>query len=159
MKKRIIFLLLNLFVYLLIAVVSPEFTIETFDSKKIKSSSLLEKGPIFLDFWGTSCEPCLKALPHISDFVNKYPQINFVGINIDSPRNKDKAQKLIKSKKFKFIAGYDSSNNLRTLFGVNEIPRTIIIDTTGEIIYDGSSFTPGDEAKYEKIIKELLNKE
>ena len=158
-KILMLFVLIALSITTIYAAKAPEFTFETFGGKRVKSTTLLEKGPIFLDFWGTTCEPCLKALPHISGFVAKYPEMNFVGINLDSPRNKDKAQKLFKANKYEFIDGYDENKAMQNLFGVKDMPRTIIIDTDGEIVYDNSSFTPGDEEKYEKLIKDILSKD
>jgi thiol-disulfide isomerase/thioredoxin len=138
---------------------APEFSIETFEGKKIMSTTLLEKGAIFLDFWSTSCEPCLKALPKISELAVKYQDVNFIGVNTDLAKHKDNAKKLIKSKKYKFTAANDTNKTLQNLFNVRAIPRTIIIDKDGTIVYDNNSYTPGDEVKYEKIIQSLINRE
>jgi len=140
----------------LIAATAPNFTVETFDGKVIRSTTLLEKGPIFLDFWSTGCQPCLKALPHINDIAKQFPNLNVVVVSTDPPRLKDKSQRYIKSNKFDFITGYDGNKGLQRMFNVSSIPRTFIIDSSGEIVYDHASYNPGDEAEYIEHINALF---
>jgi len=159
MKKFIAILILALTIATLTAATAPSFTVETFDGKTVRSATLLEKGPILLDFWSTSCQPCLKALPHIDEITKQFPNLNVVVVNTDSPRNKDNAQRLIKGKKFSFIQGYDGNRDLQKMFNVTGIPRTILIDTNSEIVYDHASYNPGDEQEYIAQINKLFGSE
>ena len=155
-KKVIILALLVVSMTALFAAKAPSFTIETLEGDIVRSEALLEKGPIFLDFWSTSCAPCLKALPHFNEFAKKYKDMNFVAVSTDSPRNKNKVVQMVRSNRWVFINGFDSSKELQRLFNVTAIPRTIIINQAGEIVYDSTSFTPGDEKKYEEQIIKVL---
>ena len=136
---------------------APDFTIETFDGKTIRSSALLEKGPIFLDFWATWCQPCVRSLPHINSFVSKYPNLNVVVVSVDRPRDKDKALNFIRSRKYDFIHAFDGSKDLQNMFNASVPPRSIIINQDGEIIMNSTGYKPGDEEKYIEILDKLFS--
>jgi len=156
-KKILLSLLVAVFaVAILSAATAPSFSVETFDGKVVRSSALLEKGPIFLDFWSTSCQPCLKALPQIEEITKQFPNLNVIVVSTDPPRVKDKAQRYVKAQKFSFVTGYDGNRDLQKMFNVSAIPRTLIIDTNGEIVFDHASYNPGDEAEYIAQITKLF---
>jgi len=157
MKKTVLLLIVLVMGFgTLSAATAPSFTVETFDGKMVRSTTLLESGPIFLDFWSTGCAPCLKALPHINDITARFPNLNVVVVSTDPPRLKDKSQRYIKTNKFDFITGYDGNKDLQRMFNVSSIPRTFIIDTNGEIVYDHASYNPGDEEEYIAQINALF---
>ena len=45
------------------------------------------KGPILMNFWTLSCEPCKKEMKHLSKINEKYSETGFqvLSINMDSP--------------------------------------------------------------------------
>lgn len=155
-KKVITVIALALSFCVLTGSALPSFNIETIQGDILRSDDLLEKGIIYLDFWSTSCQPCLRLLPHISNLVEKYPDVSFIAVSIDSPRNKNNVLRLVRSQKFEFITGFDANKSLQKLFNVTSIPRSIIIDKSGKIVYDHTGFNSGDEKKIEdEIIKAL----
>jgi thiol-disulfide isomerase/thioredoxin len=159
MKTKIILiaLLLLVVVVTLFADKAPDFTIELLDGKRVTSASLLEKGPIFLDFWFTTCKPCLQSLPIINSYVQRYPDLNVVTIAVDPPRKRDDVVRFVRSNRYQFMVGIDSaSKDLQKLFNVRTFPTTIIIDRDGTIAYHHTGFIPGDEAKYEEILDGLF---
>jgi len=138
---------------------APSFTIELLDGTKLKSENLLEKGPIFIDFWATWCQPCLRSMPKWSDLAEKYPDIQFFGISIDKPRDKAKVVAQVKSAKYAFEVGFDPNKELAGLFNVGDaVPQLFIISQSGEIVFDKKGYTNGDEQKVEEALKKLYLK-
>ena len=135
---------------------APSFVIETMTGERIRSETLLEKGPIFLEFWNIGCRPCLLFLPHVSEFVGKYPEMTFVAVNTDGPRHVNNATSRVRSSRWAFITALDGTRDLQRLFNVTSNPHTIIINQAGEIVYNGTGFNAGDEAKFEEIIVNIL---
>jgi len=155
--KKIIFLVLSLILMTILnAEKAPSFTIETMDGKMIKLETILGQGPLFLDFWATWCQPCLNSMPIWSKYSEKYPRMQFYAISIDKPRDKKKAEQMVKSKKYAFNVGYDGSGDLTNLFGIKDVPRLFIIDQSGEIIFEHRGFTAGDETEVEEMIIKAL---
>jgi len=158
-KKAVLFVTLATIFVALFSMQVSAFSIETIHGEIIKSETLLEKGPILLDFWSTSCRPCLSKLPHVSRFATKYPEMSFFAISTDSPRHKDNVMRQIRSSRYEFTTGFDGTRNLQRLFNVTAIPRTIIINQTGQIVYDNTGYNSGDEVKLEETIVKILSGE
>jgi thiol-disulfide isomerase/thioredoxin len=43
---------------------------------------------VLINFWATWCKPCRDEIPALNRLHKKYPQVRFVGINVDDPRNR-----------------------------------------------------------------------
>ena len=43
--------------------------------------------PVFVDFWATWCEPCIKVAPILEDLVKEYDgKVNFVKVDVDQSK-------------------------------------------------------------------------
>ncbi len=62
---------------------APSFTLMGPDGREISLSELSDEGkPILLNFWASSCAPCVQEIPHLQDFYERYrDQVRIVGIN------------------------------------------------------------------------------
>ena len=136
----------------------PAFSIENTRGRMIKSEDILKEGPLFLDFWATWCQPCLNSMPIWSEYSEKYPEMQFWAVSVDRPRDRKKAEQMIKSRRFKFNPGYDTSGDIAKLFGVTDVPRLFIISQEGEIVYEHRGYTAGDEVEVEEKIRQILGK-
>ena len=56
--------------------------IEIFDSKPIFSSSLNGKW-VLVNYWADWCPPCIKEIPEIVSFTEKYPEVKVFAFNFD----------------------------------------------------------------------------
>ena len=155
-KRTFLVSLLVTVVAIVFASQAPSFTFETIQGETIRSDALLEKGPIFLNFWSTSCVPCKNKLPHVSSFAEKYPDMSFLAISTDSPRHRDAVVRLVRSNRYNFTTSIDANRSLQRMFNVSTIPRSVIIDQEGQIVYDSTGYIAGDEEKIEAEIKAVL---
>jgi len=155
-KNLLILLVLIMSITTLFSTQAPSFTIETMAGERIRSETLLEKGPIFLEFWNIGCRPCLLFLPHVSEFVTKFPEMTFVAVNTDGPRHVNSALSRVRSSRWAFITALDGTRDLQRLFNVTSNPHTIIINQAGEIVYNNTGFVAGDEVKYMEVITNIL---
>lgn len=159
MKKIIVILFIIMSISMLMAQKVQNFTFEDATGKKLVFTDLTKKGLVVLDFWATSCGPCMKSLPSFNKLTEKYKDVTFVAVSCDSPKAKDKVLKTIKSSGYKFIVGMDASREIQKQFNVTSIPMTFIINSKGEIVWTHSGYVPGDEKKLEEeIIKNLKGK-
>ncbi|MCF7794284.1 MAG: TlpA family protein disulfide reductase [Candidatus Cloacimonetes bacterium] len=133
-----------------------EFKLENIKGKMVKLSDLQKDGLVIIDFWATWCVPCKNALPKLNELHNKYDNVTVVAISTDKPRKKDKAVSHIKSNRFNFVTLFDPTKTVQKQFNVTNIPRTLMIDPEGNIIYDHTGFQRGDEVEYEEVIQSWL---
>ena len=158
LKRTVILIIIATFVAIIGDSTAPAFTIETIQNETLRSEALLEKGPIFIEFWATWCNPCVRFLPHVDQFSRNHPEMTFIAVSIDRPRDRDKVLRHARSNRFNFVTGFDGSRDLQRLFNVTSVPRTIMINQAGEIVYDNSGYNSGDEVGLEAKIKEILGK-
>ena len=160
MKNIFVAILIMLIAMQLVADDKPgEFKLEDIDGKQVKLSDFQKKGLVILDFWATWCVPCKNALPKINELHEKYDNVNVLAINVDKPRKKTKAISHVKSNRFTFHTLFDPKKIVQRLYNVTNIPRTLIIDQDGKIIYDHTGYQRGDEKHYEEVIVKWLEEQ
>lgn len=61
----------------------PEFVLDNLDGTPTSILSWPDT-PLIINFWATWCGPCLREIPMLKAFQDEHPQIQVVGIAIDS---------------------------------------------------------------------------
>lgn len=136
----------------------PKIKLKDMQKKKIDLSSLSENGPILINFWTLSCEPCKKEMKFLNEFHKKYAENNFqvFSVNMDSPRSMSKVKAFVKSQNFNFkILSDPRSQSFRKLGG-KAMPFLILVNKDGSIYDRHVGYNPGDEIALEKEIRELI---
>ncbi|RYU93340.1 DUF547 domain-containing protein [Emticicia agri] len=119
--------------------------------KKGFSLNEFKKEITIIDFFGTWCAPCIKALPHLAQLQTTFKD----NLNIILVSNEEEAKltKFIEARKpFMFPVVIDKENTFNNLFKPASFPYTVILDKSGTIIaiMDAASLN-------EKIINDWLS--
>ena len=86
-----------------------------------------------IDFFGTWCIPCVKALPHLADIQARFN--NRVTIFLVSNEEMGQLEKFVAERlPFHFPIVSDNQNNFISLFQPPSYPYTIVINKAGRII-------------------------
>ena len=136
----------------------PDFRFKTLDKKKIKLQEFYKDGPIAVNVWNLSCEPCKKEMKYLNDYHKKYSDLGFevVSINIDTPRSISKVKSYIKAAKFDFSILSDPRQEFFKKTGGKVMPYLVLINSDGTIFKRKVGFSPGEEKKLEQEIIDLL---
>lgn len=100
------------------------------------------KGKIlFVDFWATSCGPCVGGIKTMKPIREKYknnPDFDFIFITNKRESPEGRYNKFVEEQGMKntFRLSKDEYNYLRQLFKFNGIPRYVVIDKQGKILND-----------------------
>ncbi len=126
---------------------SPQFDYENHKGGKTKLSDLKGKY-VYIDNWATWCGPCLRELPALKMVEEKYhgKNIEFVSVSIDTKKDYEKWRKMVTDKKLggtQVIADNDWNSDFIKAFGINSIPRFILIGPDGNVI-DADAKRPSD---------------
>ncbi len=106
---------------------APKFEIVDMEGNNITSENTKGK-PVLLNFWFTTCPPCIKEIPALNRIYKKYKdQVVFASISRDW---KEKVLKFEEKHPIDMPVSVVSQNNIDT-FNINGFPTNIVIDSKG----------------------------
>jgi thiol-disulfide isomerase/thioredoxin len=114
---------------------------------------------VVVDFWTYSCINCLRSLPYVRSWAEKYKKDGLVVIGVHTPEfafEKDPAnvRKAVKDLGVTYPVAVDSNQAIWRAFNNEYWPAHYFIDGQGRIRY--RHFGEGDYAQSERIIQRLL---
>jgi peroxiredoxin len=138
----------------------PSITVKTLDGQDVNLTSYVSKGKYtIISMWATWCAPCKKELDAIADLYDSWQdkyQVELLAITIDTQRQFAKVKPMVESKGWPFTILSDPNNQLMERMGVLSIPHTIVVNSSGEIVYSHVGYSPGDEIELEDKLKSLV---
>ena len=139
---------------------APNFVAKDLNGTKVELKEVLKGGPVLVSFWATWCKPCIKELGELQKVYKKYREKGFeiLAVDVDGPRSVSKVRSMVKGLGWDFPVLWDESKDIYRSYQVLGIPHTVLINTSGEIVYTHTTYRPGDEKIIKKKIEELLNK-
>ena len=140
--------------------VAPNFNLEDLDNEIIELNNCVGKGPLLLCFWSSCCRSAVAQVEAFSKLYRKYEDEGFVmlAIAVDQENTIAKVKPFVLSKGFKFPVLYDSDRNVSRLYYAYDVPFSVLIDTSGIIVYSHLGYMKGDEIELEQKLIYLINK-
>ena len=129
-----------------------------FNSEPLKISELRGK-VVLIDFWTYTCINCIRTLPYLKSWHEKYSDKGLVIIGVHTPefefeKNPENVQKAINDFGIKYPVIQDNDFKTWRAYSNRYWPAKYFIDRNGKI--RDSHFGEGDYDQSEKIIQELL---
>ena len=147
-------------VFLIITLVTqaqlPEVEVKDINQNWVSLNNLSGEKYTVIDFWATWCKPCVTAIPKLNVIYQEFSSqgIEFVGVNIDGPRNQSKVKPFANTLNIKYPIVLDPNQELVNDYNVTAFPTLIVLNKKGKEVFVHEGFNPGDE----KLIKEELTK-
>jgi thiol-disulfide isomerase/thioredoxin len=125
---------------------------------QVPVDSLLEAGPVVLNFWTTWCKPCRLEMPHLQKVAGKLADsgVHFAAISLDDPRRMKDVEAYLKKHEVTLPIYHDTKWELAKRFKVLGIPTTVVLDREAEVHYRTRGYRPGDEIILTKKIEALI---
>lgn len=137
--KKIIFLMLQIVLMSsLQAKTLADFELPIYNEKKTFKLSEQKGKTVVLNFWATWCISCVKEIPELNDLKNKYPGQNYIFVGISAGDTTMQIKKFLNKHPFNFLIVEDFTKNISKSLGVTDLPRTIVISPSGEVLYSDS---------------------
>ncbi len=122
------------------------------------SLELLRGNVVLLDFWGTWCVPCIKAMPDIQAIHDHFKgkQVVIIGVSVETEKAADPIA-FVKRKGFSYPIALNG-HSITKAYQVNVFPSVYIIDQNGNIVHAEHSggrenFKEDIILKIEKLLK------
>jgi cytochrome c biogenesis protein CcdA/thiol-disulfide isomerase/thioredoxin len=132
--------------------------VEWLNSKPLTAEDL--KGKVVLvDFWTYSCINCLRAIPYVRAWAEKYRDHGLVVIGVHAPefafeRNVDNVKKAMATLKIGYPVAIDNDYKIWRAFENEYWPAHYFIDAKGQIRHH--HFGEGEYDESERVIQKLL---
>ena len=132
--------------------------VEWLNSSPLTAESL--KGKVVLvDFWAYSCINCLRSIPYVRAWAEKYKDQGLVVIGVHAPefpfeKNIDNLKQAVAKLKINYPVAIDNDYAIWRAFHNEYWPADYFIDAEGRIRHH--FFGEGDYAESEKVIQQLL---
>lgn len=114
---------------------------------------------VLVDFWTYSCINCLRSIPYVRAWAEKYRSQGLVVIGVHAPefafeKNLANVRKAVKDLKIDYPVAVDNDYAIWRAFGNEYWPAHYFIDAQGRIRHH--HFGEGEYDESEKVIQELL---
>jgi thiol-disulfide isomerase/thioredoxin len=120
----------------------PDVVFKALDGSQVRLQSLLGH-PVLIDLWATWCGPCVEAFPELARLYEQTRSTGLVILSIDQSDDAAVAQEYLKKLRYPWQNFHDPGDLNKSL-GMGAVPRTIIIDSGGVVVFDKVSPTPQD---------------
>nr|WP_263325863.1 thiol-disulfide oxidoreductase ResA [Neobacillus sp. Marseille-Q6967] len=130
---------------------APDFVLVDMEGNKHQLSDYKGQG-VFLNFWGTWCEPCEEEFPYINNQYHQFKgqgvQVLAVNINESELAVNTFANRL----QLDFPIVIDKDSQVMTAYNIGPLPATFLIDKDGKVVkYHTGQLT-------EELVKEYMEK-
>jgi len=88
---------------------------------------------VVLEFWATSCAPCIEAMPRLNSLSEKYKDRNIQFISI-SNESVEKVKPFLKKRRINGWVGIDGNYEMTKTYNVEYLPFTVLIGANGKIL-------------------------
>ncbi len=128
---------------------APDFVVEKWLTEKPD----IEGKYVLLEFWGTWCSQCKRAVPKLNDFHKKFGnEMVIIGIS-------DETEQIVRNfiePKIEYYIAIDTQARMKNELAVFGIPHVIIIEPGGYVVWEGFPFLNGYELT-EEVVEKILN--
>lgn len=126
--------------------IAPRFVSKSVDGQRLDLAALLERGPVLLDFWATSCKPCLTAMPRLQSLHRELSLrgLTVIGISVDGTGSSSRVTGYTRKLGVTYPIVLDENGKLQRLYHPKSLPTSILIGPSGTIANVIEGYREGD---------------
>lgn len=111
----------------------PATSIERLDASGVLDLEEVRDGrPMLVNFWASTCAPCLKEMPALEETHQQHPEVAVVGVDVAD--SVDAGQDMIRRTGVTFPQGRDPRSTVIAAFGGAVLPHTVAVNADGKVV-------------------------
>ena len=130
-----------------------DFIVTDLEGKRIKLSELKEK-VVVLNFWFTTCGPCIQEMPKLNELVKEFENEDVVFLAITFNK-KEVVKQFLEETDFNYTIAANATAVTNT-YGVQSYPTSIIVNKKGQIVLKEIGYRTNIKSVLSKAIKTQL---
>ena len=131
---------------------APDFTLNTLTGERFNLYEQRGK-PVFLNFWGTWCGPCVAEMPDIQKLQDTMgDSIQIVGIGVRDTRVQE--LQFIRRYRYTWTFVLDAAGEARSTYEVTSYPTSLFLDAKGVIV---RKFGFGNYERFLEAARQAIN--
>lgn len=132
---------------------APDFELVDLNGETHRLSDYKGQG-VFLNFWGTWCEPCKTEMPAMDRQYAAYKNQGVQILAVNIAQSEFEVQKFINNLNVNFPVVIDKTKSVMTAYNIRPLPTTILVNPQGKVqkIITGE-MTEAQIASYMESIK------
>ena len=132
---------------------APQLEGTTLDGNVLSSESLRGQF-VVVNFWFTTCGPCIGELPELNQLADKFAaKARFLAFATDPP---ERVKQFLQDHEFRYEI-VPSASRLAGAFGVAGYPSHFVLDRDGYIVWKAQGANPQNIKLLETMIERFLN--
>ncbi len=112
---------------------APDFSIKDQSGRVVKLSDYRGK-LVFLNFWGTWCQPCVKEMPAMEKMYQTFKDRKFQMLAISIDNDWKEVNEFYKEHNLTLPDFLDPGHQIARLYKVEKFPETFLIDGNGHVV-------------------------
>lgn len=133
-------------------------TLSNFSGQKFRLAGQFTEKPILFVFWSVTCGTCIDEIPFISR-LHEELKSKMTIIGIHPPGYKlSRIKRFIRKfpQKIPYMLAIDDFRTFIKTYNVTVLPRTVLVDRQGKVLYEHLGYAPENEKEIENAIKSKL---
>ncbi len=123
---------------------APPLRLKTLGGQDFDLAALRGK-PVLLDFWAIWCVPCRESMPHLAQLHSEFKdKLEVVSISKDD--DPQDAARFVAKHDYSWVQLADPQWESDKRWGSSGIPRMLLIDKDGKVLYESNGFDDVEEA-------------
>jgi peroxiredoxin len=128
----------------------PDVTLRDVNGHEVSVAKLAHTGkPVIISFFATWCKPCMRELTALHEALPEWEDetgVTVYIVSVDQGQDIQKVKPLVDGNGWDFQVLLDPNGTLKREMNVQNIPHLFVLDSKGEIVYNHTGYTAGDEA-------------